>query len=718
MAGGGRELIPKAPVSNQNHGGVELEPFRATSVCKLQEHFISPGLTQDSDIIIGGMFPLSLYVNVPELHYRTKPNQLRCTGFDFRAFRWLQTMIFTIEEINKDPTILPNTTLGYRIYDTCDSYALRAAMSFLSDAGDEMSNSTCHGAASVAGIIGEAGSLQSSIIASSAGPFQVPIVSYFSTCTCLSDRRKYPTFFRTAPSDYFQTKALAQLVKHFGWSWIGALANDDDYGRFAIQQFIEQVTEFGACIAFSYILPKIYNAEKISQIVAVMKRSSAKVIVVFSPEREMLQLVQEIASQNVTGIQWLASEAWITGAVLYTEQFLPYLEGAIGFSFRRTEIPGLREFLLRVKPSPHEGGGYTNVFWEELFACKLKLPENTTKGSITRARLCTGSESLEDTDTIYSDTSQLRVSYNVYKGVYAIAHALNRLSLCESGNGPFINSSCASIHNFQPWQEVRFTDQFGGEVGFDENGDAIASYDMINCQRGTSGKVEYAQVGRFDSFAIAGQELSLNEHSIVWTGGKTQLCDRFSQSDLRWALTVVFAVEEINRNAELLPHMTLGYEIFDSCDAPSEALKGAFNLLKEKGESRPNSTCAGVPSVPVIVGDGASSQSIALSRLVAPFAIGLISYFSSCNCLSDKREFPNFFGTIPSDSVQIKALVKLVRHFKWNWVGVVAQDNDYGRFGMMAFIEEIAKFKTCVAFIEFISPVGTAERLPEVMVTI
>ncbi|XP_059506815.1 extracellular calcium-sensing receptor-like [Stegostoma tigrinum] len=474
-------------------------------------------MTLDSDIIIGGMFPLSLYVNVPDLHYRTKPNAFSCTGFDFRAFRWLQTMIFTIEEINREPNILPSITLGYKVYDTCDMYALRAAMSLLSDVGDEVQNSTCNGAASVQAIIGEAGSLQSSIIASSTGPFQVPIVSYFSTCTCLSERRKYPACFRTAPSDYFQAKALAQLVRHFGWTWIGALANDDDYGRFGTQQFIKQVTEFG-----------IYNPDKISQIVAVIKRSSAKVIVVFSPEREMLQLVQEIARQNVTGIQWLASEAWITGAVLYTEQFLPYLEGAIGFSFRRAEIPGLREFLLGVKPSPHEGSSYTNVFWEELFACKLKLPENTTEGSYTRARLCTGSESLEGIDTIYSDTSQLRVSYNVYKGVYAIAHALNRLSLCESGKGPFINNSCASIHNFKPWQllhylkEVRFTDQFGGEIGFDENGDAIASYDMINCQRGTSGKVKYVQVGRFDSFAIPGQELSLDEHSIVWTGGKTQ----------------------------------------------------------------------------------------------------------------------------------------------------------------------------------------------------
>ncbi|XP_041072127.1 extracellular calcium-sensing receptor-like [Carcharodon carcharias] len=485
-------------------------------------------MAQYSDVTIGGLFPVSLYVNIPELHFRAKPDELRCTGFDFRAFRWLQTMIFTIGEINKEARILPNITLGYRVYDTCDIYSLRAAMTFLSGAGEHMSNSTCKGAVSVPAIIGEAGSLQSSIIASTTGPFQVPIISYFATCTCLSDRHRYPAFFRTAPSDYFQTKALAQLVKHFGWTWIGAFVNDDDYGRFGIQQFQEQVTEFGACIAFSYILPKIYNAAKISQMVNVIKRSSAKVIVVFTPEREMLQLIEEVARQNVTGIQWLASEAWITGAVLFTGRFLPYLEGAIGFSFRRAEIPGLREFLLRVKPSTHDSDNFVNVFWEELFACKFKLPKNITERATLGVRLCTGSESLEDISTIYSDTSQLRVSYNVYKGVYAIAHALHRLSLCESDKGPFINRSCASIHNFEPWQllhylkEVRFTDQFGGEVGFDENGDAIASYDLINWQRGASGNVEYVQVGRFDASASTGLGLSLEEHSIVWTGGKTQ----------------------------------------------------------------------------------------------------------------------------------------------------------------------------------------------------
>lgn len=55
----------------------------------------------------------------------------------------------------------------------------------------------------------------------------------------------------------------------------------------------------------------------------------------------------------MTGLQWVASEAWTLVDGLHTPAFMPYLGGTLGIAIRRGKITGLREFLLRIIPDQH-----------------------------------------------------------------------------------------------------------------------------------------------------------------------------------------------------------------------------------------------------------------------------------------------------------------------------------------------------------------------------
>lgn len=49
----------------------------------------------------------------------------------------------------------------------------------------------------------------------------------------------------------FQSQGLAKLVLYFGWTWIGLVAVDNDYGQQGINVVKQEITKAGACIAFT-----------------------------------------------------------------------------------------------------------------------------------------------------------------------------------------------------------------------------------------------------------------------------------------------------------------------------------------------------------------------------------------------------------------------------------------------------------------------------------
>ncbi|CAL8353081.1 unnamed protein product [Lota lota] len=496
--------------------------------CRLRKPFNLNGMHKSGDVILGGIFEINFFSASSE-HFTSEPKDPICYGFDLVGFRQAQTMAFAVDEINRNSKLLPNISLGYSLYDSCVKLGIsfRAALSMISGRGEPFQlNESCYGNPPVLGIVGDTSSTRTIAVSSIVSLYRVPMVSYFATCSCLSDRSRFPSFFRTIPSDAFQVRAMLQILRRFNWTWFGLLIIDEDYGHQAASLFQSDLAKSGGgCLAYLEVLPWVNDVAELQRIVGIMKKSTSRVVVVFAHPSNMLDLMEEVVKQNVTGLQWMASEAWTEDQVLYIPRYRPFLAGTLGIAIRRGEIPGLRDFLLTIRPDNDtlrsQDNNIVKQFWEHVFQCKFVTPGMEFEGQ-TQERLCTGNESLRNIETEFLDLSNLRPEYNVYKAVYALAHALHDILQCIPGSGPFQDQSCASLQGLEPWQilyylqRVHFTTDFGDQVSFDENGDALPIYDVMNWRWLPDESTEVINVGEVKEMASKIIDLIIDEDKIFW----------------------------------------------------------------------------------------------------------------------------------------------------------------------------------------------------------
>ncbi|XP_015227144.1 PREDICTED: extracellular calcium-sensing receptor-like [Cyprinodon variegatus] len=372
----------------------------------------------------------------------------------------------------------------------------------------------CSQSGVVMGVVGDSGSTPSISMSRIFGSFNIPLVSSFSTCACLSDKQQFPSFFRTIPSDHYQADALAKLVKHFGWTWIGVVHSNSDYGNDGIASFLKAVVREGICVEYTESFFRTDPRSSIQRVADVIRRSTAKVVVAFTAVGDMKVLLEELALDLPSPRQWIASEAWVTDPNLMSFSFCA---GAIGVAIQRSVIPGLRDFLLNISPSELAASSVLTEFWEDAFNCKLNESLDSDK------RVCDGTETLQSLKNPYTETSQLRVTNMMYKAVFAMAHAIHN-AVCKEINATIQCDKHIKLEPKQVFTELKKVNfsKNGYQVSFDANGDPVAFYELVNWQRGESGSIELVTVGYYDASLPKGQEFHINRN-ITWAYGGTQV---------------------------------------------------------------------------------------------------------------------------------------------------------------------------------------------------
>ncbi|XP_033833294.1 extracellular calcium-sensing receptor-like [Periophthalmus magnuspinnatus] len=424
-------------------------------------------------------------------------------------------MAFAVEEINRNRSLLPGVKLGYRILGSCSRYpwALTDTISLISG-----SSPKCQSESPAPVIIGAASSTIGIMLSNILTALSTPIISHLASCPCLSERAKYPNFFRTIPSDVFQSHAMAELAIHFKWSWVGAVIANNDYGHLSLQVFQKATEGKGICVDFIVPVKRETIQSDAERAALTIQASTARVILIFCWYTDVREVFTQLVKRNITDKQFIASEAWSTSEdIIENVNLLKVANGVLGVAIRSAEIPGFENYVRNLHPSQRPHDEFLREYWEQVFGC---TPLSSSSSPFPP---CNGTESLYGVQNHFTDMSQLRVTNNVYLAVYAAAHALHSLLSCPNTEASAATTNCSSPQNvtsaqvLQHLNKVKISTPHGEWFRF-HGADIQPKFDLVNWQKTPEGSLRLVLIGRVDGFDIV-----LNETAIQWTTGSSQV---------------------------------------------------------------------------------------------------------------------------------------------------------------------------------------------------
>ncbi|XP_026085891.1 metabotropic glutamate receptor 1b isoform X2 [Carassius auratus] len=231
-------------------------------------------------------------------------------------------------------------------------------------------------------------------------------------------------------------------------------------------------------------------------------------------------------------------------------------------------------------------------------------------------------------------------------------------------------------------------------------------------QRSVVPRAASRSVARMDGDIIIGALFSVHHQPAAEKVSERKCGEVREQYGIQRVEAMFYTLDRINSDPNLLPNITLGCEIRDSCWHSSVALEQSIEFIRDslisiRDEKDGQKWCIdGNPSAlppatkkPIagVIGPGSSSVAIQVQNLLQLFNIPQIAYSATSIDLSDKTLFKYFLRVVPSDTLQARALLDIVQRYNWTYVSAVHTEGNYGESGMEAFKELASQEGLCIA---------------------
>ncbi|XP_066430851.1 vomeronasal type-2 receptor 26-like [Eleutherodactylus coqui] len=434
------------------------------------------------------------------------------SGIRFGGLIQPQAFLFAIYNINQNPDILPNITLGYHLYETCSDgqLAIRYVLHLLSGPNKMIPNYSCTGRGQLAGVIGDRHSSTTILAAQLLGLYGYPQISYGTSDPSLSDRLLYPHVFRMVQNIHIHNIVITKLLEHFGWTWVGIIVMDNETGENELQVLTKYMKERGICAAF-IITIREGNYDKILQ---ALKNPQVSIIImcgIYSADiLDLLQYSVFIFLDNTL----IFSPSWISINLKGLNVGQLVFNGSLAVKFSSPFL-GLEDFLkmymkyndLNQEPSYWTFVNYivktydTNSFISDY---DLNKEHNYTQNyTVPNLR-----------DSLISG-----VVPRLYSAVEILAKALHEMFLFikDKYEENSITGFILYRQKLQRYIQMMASspDSMRPSYYFNEQGEAVHPYKIINWLY-TGDAIQEVEVGNFTPWAVSGEKLHINQQSITW----------------------------------------------------------------------------------------------------------------------------------------------------------------------------------------------------------
>ncbi|XP_040590025.1 vomeronasal type-2 receptor 116-like [Mesocricetus auratus] len=477
------------------------------------------------NVLISGFFPAYvIYPHNKSIDWRiTTFNRNFVVEFKVRNYQCILAMMFAIEEINSNPYLLPNTTLGFVVQNVPAGQrnTLENVFRILSGIDYALPNYRCARESMSAAVITGPSWAISEYIGTLLNLYKFPQFTIGSFDTTLSEKRQFSSLYQVAPKDTSLMLGIVSLMLHFHWIWVGLFIIDDHKGAQTLSDLRHAMEDNGVCIAFVEMIQVNRGAflttswKNHVQIV----ESSTNVIIIYGDSDSLLSLIIYIKQKFLTWKVWVLNSNWDNTS--FNDNFLlDSMHGALIFSHNHEKIINFTNFIEAANPFKYPKDIFLHVLWNLFFKCSFlrkdcKIVEN-----------CKPNASLEFLPGKLFDMAMSEESYNVYTAVYAVAHSLHEMML---NRVQFHALEKGREKAFSPWQlhpfikNIQAFNHTGYQVLLNWKRKSHEEYDILNFWNFPKGLGLNVKVGTFSTNAPKGQKLSLSSHMIQWATGLTEI---------------------------------------------------------------------------------------------------------------------------------------------------------------------------------------------------